>query len=37
MTEDLRCYENARAERDIEAGIQSPLPVPQQETGVCGG
>jgi transposase InsO family protein len=37
MTEDTRCYENARAERDVEAGIQSWLFVSEQEAGVGGG
>jgi transposase InsO family protein len=37
MTEDTRCYENARAERDIETGIQSRLFVSEQGTGACGG
>jgi transposase InsO family protein len=36
MTEDTRCYENARAERDIETGIQSRLFVSEQEAGACG-
>jgi hypothetical protein len=37
MTEDMRCYENARAERDIETGIQPWLFVSQQEAGACDG
>jgi transposase InsO family protein len=37
MTEDTRCYENARAERDIETGIQPWLFVSEQKTGACGG
>jgi transposase InsO family protein len=36
MTEEARCYENARAERDIETGIRPRLPVSDQKAGACG-